>query len=187
MSDNAVPSSAAHERPLASVLPTHEKVPHAGFHEELRQRNARLFFWSALIFAPVNLGWSVFDYLLVPSEWRSFFLLRLGATAITLFLIGASRTRLLLRSSWELFACWWACLAVQTALMLPAAGDQYVPYLGGYTLIIYASGLLPTWPLRWAVTSIGSTAIAVPIAILPIASILTNAQLVTTAFLLRRA
>ena len=54
-----------------------------GFHKELRQRNLSMLLWTAVVFNIIYVGWSLFDYILVPDLWLRFFVLRVIAIVIT--------------------------------------------------------------------------------------------------------
>jgi signal transduction histidine kinase len=123
------------------------------FHEELRRRMPVLR-WTLLIFNPVLLGWTAFDYLVVPEQWRFFLALRLAGGAVSLVAAGAVSLAPLKRYTWEslwiiafVFCC---CIA----FMLPIVGEQLSRYVMGYIIVIIAAGLFPVWPIRWVLSVI---------------------------------
>ncbi|PWB82016.1 MAG: hypothetical protein C3F08_00740 [Candidatus Methylomirabilota bacterium] len=133
------------------------------FHDELRLRNP-VFLWTMFIFNPVYVGWTVFDYLLVPDRWLFFLQLRLGAALVTTGIaIWVSRPRNK-RQTWEavwvLAVIYCACIAA----MLPyAVGANLSRYVMGYIFVIITAGLIPFWRPRWPASailvSVGFTAI----------------------------
>ncbi len=112
--------------------------------------------WTLFIFNPVYLGWSVFDYILVPGDWVFFLKLRVSAVVVcTLVALIVSRP------AWRLFT-WealWIIASIQCAflsLMLPLVGGVNLSrYVMGYILVILAAGIFPTWPVRWVVSVVG--------------------------------
>jgi len=133
-----------------------------GFHDELRQRNLPVVFWTAVVFNPVFLLWSVFDYFLAPDYWGIFLILRVCAVAINT-VVALTVVRLNLRRySWEAF---WTIAFVYSAfvgVMLPYSGDNLAPYIMGFAVVLFGAGVLPVWPNRWAVTfNLASAAFAV--------------------------
>ena len=101
------------------------------FHKELRKRNLRMLLWTAVVFNLVYVGWSLFDYVLVPDLWFRFFALRLIAvvvTTITVAMVFRPRFR---NYSFEGF---WMLVVVYCSFigpMLPLAGDGFSKYIMG--------------------------------------------------------
>ena len=124
-------------------------------HTELRQRSLPILFGTACVFNTVYVAWCGFDYLIEPRHFDYFLGLRLTAAAINTALVVAVHNRRLSRFTWEAFWLWLFVKGVFLALMLRVVDESsYVPYVVGFTLIIYAAGLLPYWPPRWALSII---------------------------------
>jgi signal transduction histidine kinase len=126
------------------------------FHEELRQRSLPILFWSACVFNTVYVAWCGFDYLLEPRHFDYFLVLRLAAATINTVLVVAVHQRKLQRFTWEAFWLWLFTKGLFIALMLRVIdASSYMAYVVGFTLVIYAAGLLPYWSPRWAVNIVG--------------------------------
>ncbi len=124
----------------------------ASFHAELRQRNLRNLFWTACIFNPVYLTWSIFDYVLLPTHWAHFLALRLGVvTVVTLVAISVHKFGLA-RYTWEAWVI--VCLAYVNGVapMLPLSGEYLPGYVLGFAVTFFATGLVPMWPPRWTMS-----------------------------------
>jgi signal transduction histidine kinase len=122
------------------------------FHDELRQRNLPIVFWTAVIFNPTYLLWSVFDYFLAPDEWGFFLILRICGVAINSVVALVVVRSDLKRYSWEAF---WTISFVYSAfvgVMLPYSGENLTSYIMGFAVILFGAGILPFWPPRWGVT-----------------------------------
>ena len=124
------------------------------FHQDLRLRNPVLL-WTVLLFNPVYVGWTIFDYLLVPERWLYFLELRLAVAVVTSAIaIWVSRPKFK-RYSWE--AVW--VLAVVycggIAPMLPYTGGANLSrYVMGFIFVVITAGLIPFWPPRWPASAI---------------------------------
>jgi signal transduction histidine kinase len=124
-------------------------------HSELRQRSLPILFGSACVFNTVYVAWCGFDYLLEPRHFEYFLTLRLIAASINTLLVVAVHQRRLSRFTWEAFWLWLFTKGVFIALMLRVVDESsYMAYVVGFTLVIYAAGLLPYWPPRWALSII---------------------------------
>ena len=129
-------------------------VPHLRrFHAELRRRNLRILFWSAVIFNPLYVAWTVLDSILVPAHWGTFLALRIVAAAInTAVVIMVHRPRW--RSyTWEAFWIYVVVFGIFIAPMLPFSGDHFPTYVLGFLTILIGGGLLPFWPPSWTITA----------------------------------
>jgi signal transduction histidine kinase len=141
-------------------------MPHLdAFHEELRRKNLAILFWSAIVFNVAYVGWTVFDHVLAPAHAREFLAYRLAAAAINTAIVVAVHRPALRRHTWEAFWLWLFVFGALIAPMLPQVGAAFAPYVLGFTLIIFAAGLLPFWPPRWAVALVAAV-VAVAIAFL---------------------
>jgi signal transduction histidine kinase len=128
----------------------------AEFHGELRARTLPILFWSACVYNTVYVAWCGFDYLLEPSHFEYFLTLRLIAASINTALVVAVHRPRLQRYTWEAFWLWLFTKGVFIALMLRVVdASSYMAYVVGFTLVIYAAGLLPYWAPRWALSIIG--------------------------------
>jgi len=150
----------------------------AGFHEELRRRNVPILIWSAAIFIPAYVAWTVFDWFLAREHWASFLALRLSAAAINTAIVLAVRRPALRRYTWEAFWAWLFVFGAFIAPMLPVVGDSYAPYVMGFTIILYGAGLLPFWRGVWAVSLIAAVIATVPIAFLMRTSTVSTSDIV---------
>lgn len=131
-----------------------DRIDIALFHNELRERMPVLS-WTLFLFNPVFLGWSVFDYILVPGDWAFFLKLRFSAVILcTVVAVLASRPAFRL-FTWEAL---WIIAFIQCgflSLMLPLVGGVNLSrYVMGYILVILAAGIFPTWPLKWVMSVI---------------------------------
>ncbi len=126
-------------------------------HAELRERLPVLA-WTLLIFNPVFVGWSIFDYLLEPDLWFFFFELRLLVAAFSLLAaVFVSRVSPAVYS-WE--ALWVIAFSqiAAVSIMLPLVGEGNLSrYILGYILVIFAVGILPSWPVRWTAAFVFSS------------------------------
>jgi signal transduction histidine kinase len=126
------------------------------FHEELRARNLPIVFWTACIFNPTYFAWTAFDYVLAPDHWVLFMSLRIAAVTVNTLIVIALYRLGLRRYSWEGFWSLAFVYAAFVAIMIPMSGDNLVPYVMGFTIIILGAGILPVWPLRWSTSLVGS-------------------------------
>jgi len=133
-----------------------------GFHDELRQSNLQVVFWTTVVFNPAFLLWSIFDYFLAPDTWEFFLILRICAVVINSAVALIIFRPKLRQYSWEGF---WIIAFVYSAfvgVMLPYSGDSLSRYILGFAVILFGAGVLPVWPTRWAVTfNIAAAAFAV--------------------------
>ena len=148
-------ASASSEATQGKTTQRHfSKQDEISFHEDLRLRNP-VFLWTVLVFNPVYVGWTVFDYLLVRDQWLFFLQLRLAVAVLTSAIaVWVSRPKFR-RYSWE--AVW--LLAVVycggIAPMLPYAGGANLSrYVMGFIFVIITAGLIPFWPPRWPASAI---------------------------------
>lgn len=148
------------------------------FHEELRRRNLQILFFSACIFNPAYVAWSLFDWFLAREHWGTFLVLRLTAVTInTAIVIVVHRPRYR-RYTWEAFWLWLFVFGAFIAPMLPVVGGSYAPYVMGFTIILYGAGLLPFWRFRWAMSLVVAVIGTVPVAFLFRESTVTGADVV---------
>lgn len=122
------------------------------FHNELRKRNLPILFWAAVVFNTAYIVWTVFDYVLVPEHWWTFFLLRVTAVAInTVMVVIVLRprfNRLTLEGIWFQVFIWCAFIAP----MLPLAGENLSKYVMGLSVTMVGAGVVPVWHPRWPIT-----------------------------------
>jgi len=127
------------------------------FHEELRRTNLPLLFWTVGVFNVAYLAWGFFDYVLVPNHWQYFLTLRVigtAANALTVFLVYRQRLR---RYTWEAF--WIVAFVFGSCIapMLPLVpAGAFFAYVMGFSIVIFGAGLLPSWPPRWAISSVAA-------------------------------
>ncbi len=174
-----LPASDARRRAPASTI--------RAFHDELRRDNLRVVFWTATVFIPAYLAWTVFDFLLAPAHWRFFLSLRLGAAVLnTLIAVVAHRPRFR-RFAWEAFWALAFFFGAFIAPMLPLAGNHFPAYVMGFSVVILGAGVLPVWPPRWSLANlaaqIGAAAIAFAVwpSSVPLREVLGSAFFVLTA------
>jgi len=124
------------------------------FHKELRQRNLAMLLWTAVVFNIIYVGWSLFDYILVPDLWLRFFALRVIAIVITTITVGMAFQPQFRKYSFEGF---WVLAVVYCAFigpMLPLAGDGFSKYVMGLSIVMMGVGVIPTWPPRWTASAL---------------------------------
>jgi signal transduction histidine kinase len=144
-------ASPNHDVPIDVPLELRE------FHDELRGR-IPVIRWSLAVFAPVLVGWSLFDYLLVPEYWRSFFVIRLIAALVGIAAAVIVSFEKWKRRTWE--ALWVTGVAYCTAiaLMMPLVGGENLSrFILGYIVVIIALGVFPEWPTTWVLSAIGAS------------------------------
>lgn len=124
------------------------------FHAELRLRNVGPFATSALAFGFAYLAWSAFDWLLAPGHWTEFLAVRLGVLGLSAVLAWLVRRPAISRHIWSVFWLWLFACGAGIALMLPHADQNLLPYVLGYSLILYGAGLLPFWPPLYAASNV---------------------------------
>lgn len=140
-----------------SAMEVDSSLNRESLHRELRER-IPILAWTLLIFNPVFVGWSVFDYLLEPEQWFLFLEVRVSVAVfsalVAVFVSGQVRAVF----SWE--ALWTIAFTQMIALsfMLPrVAGENLSRYILGYILVIFAVGIFPSWPVRWTASLIFSS------------------------------
>ncbi len=124
------------------------------FHKELRQRNLPMLLWTAVVFNIIYVGWSLFDYILVPELWLRFFVLRVIAIVITTMTVAVVSQPQFRKYSFEGF---WILAVVYCAFigpMLPLAGDGFSKYIMGLSIVMMGVGVIPTWPPRWTASAL---------------------------------
>ncbi len=121
---------------------------------EIRVRNVQLLKISILIFNPIYVLWTTFDYLLAPEQWGYFLLLRIAASgANSLLLIPLMRRHKERPRTLEWFWLWFLVWGGFVAPMLPFTGDAFLPYILGLGIVLFGVGAVPYWPPRWALTN----------------------------------
>jgi signal transduction histidine kinase len=120
------------------------------FDEELRRRNLAILFWTACVFIPAYIAWTVFDFLLAPDRWVEFLTLRAiagGINAVIVILVHRTRLR---RFSHEALWVVGVIFGVFIAPMLPRVDEAAFPsYVMGFSIVLFGIGLLPLWQPRW--------------------------------------
>ena len=112
----------------------------AAFHAELRRRNLQILFWSACIFNPVYVAWTVFDWVLAREHWGMFLALRLTAAVINTAIVVAVHRPRWRHYTWEAFWVWLFVFGAFIAPMLPLSGGSLTPYVMGFTIcLLYTS------------------------------------------------
>ncbi len=124
------------------------------FHAELRLRNVGAFSTSALAFGFAYLAWSAFDWLLAPDHWPEFLAVRLAVLGLSAVLAALVRRPELGRHVWSVFWLWLFACGAGIALMLPQVEQNLLPYVLGFSLILYGAGLLPFWPPAYAASNV---------------------------------
>src|SRR4051812_25176706 len=126
--------------PAASRAPDAAPESLARFHEELRARSASVLTWSAWIFNTLYVAWSALDYVLARPVWQPFLILRVAVAGVgALIAFTASRARWR-RYSWEALWIWLFLCGGGIAFMLPYVGKAFLPYLMGFTVILFGAG-----------------------------------------------
>jgi len=135
------------------------------FHDELRQRNVSTVVWTASVFTPIYLAWSLFDRILLPDQWMRLVAIRLIAAVCVVVTAGLAVNVGTRRHTFEGFWLIAFFFGGFVALMLPLAGDAFLPYVMGFSIVLLGAGILPVWPPRWAlslmVVSVGIAVVAV--------------------------
>ena len=130
-----------------------DSIDYDSFYAELRESNLPLLFWTVVIFNPVYLAWTFFDFLLAKEYWLSFLILRLIAvslTSLSVIVVFRSRFR---RFTWEGFWCIVFVYATFVAPMLAHVdGRNLSRYTMGYAMVIFGAGLIPIWRPRWLIS-----------------------------------
>ncbi len=127
---------------------------------ELRRRAVGVLRTSALIFNPIYLGWTVFDWALARDRWAEFLVYRtvvFGLNTATALAVTRPWGR---RRSWELMWLWLFLFGAFIAPMLPVVGGQFHAYVLGFAVVLFGAGLVPTWPPVWSVTCVGAMLVA---------------------------
>jgi signal transduction histidine kinase len=157
------------------------------FHDELRRNNLRILFWTAVVFIPAYLAWTVFDVVLEPAHWRYFLVLRLVAAVLNTVIAVAMHRPRYHRFAWEALWALAFLFGAFIAPMLPLAGDNFSAYVMGFSIVILGVGLLPAWPPRWTLANIVANLTAAVLAFavrptnVPLREILGGAFFVVTA------
>jgi signal transduction histidine kinase len=172
-----------------SGLPEHSrvKINLKPFHGELRRSNLHLLFWTVVVFDVAYLGWGFFDYSLVPAHWQYFLTLRVVGAALNALIVFIVHRPRFQRYTWEAF---WAVGFVFDSFiapMLPLVGSNYLPYVMGFSIIIFGAGLLPFWPPRWAFSIIAANVFSGFLAFLIWPSTIASRDLIGTSFFLLTA
>jgi signal transduction histidine kinase len=121
----------------------------AEFHSELRQLNYRIFVRTVAVFAPFYLLWGVFDYYLVPENWKTLLAIRLASVVLGLPLLALSYADQSRERVWSFFWIWFLIKCGGIAAMVPYLGAAYPWYVVGFLLVQFGSAALPFWPPRY--------------------------------------
>jgi len=132
----------------------HTRIDLKAFHEELRRANLPLLFWTVAVFDVAYLAWGVFDYSLAPTRWKYFLALRVIAAALNALTVFVLYRPALRRYTWEAFWIVAFVFGGFIAPMLPQVADSYPAYVMGFSIVIFGSGLLPSWPPKWAISAV---------------------------------
>lgn len=127
---------------------------------ELRLRNVGPFTTSAMAFGFAYLGWSVFDWLLAREQWSEFLAIRVCVAVLSVTLALLIRRPPMQRFVWPVFWIWLFACGAGVALMLPHVEGNLLPYVLGFSLILYGAGLLPFWPPVYAASNVLAILIA---------------------------
>ena len=133
--------------------------PEASDHEleqtfalELAARNGPALFWSHVAFSVIYLLWGVLDSLEAPGEAGRFLSYRVAAVGIATVIVfspaGRSSSP---TSSWVATCLWFAVWAAGVGAMLPDVGNAHLTYAVGLSMIGLGTGVLPFWPVKWAI------------------------------------
>lgn len=165
----------------ATGIPSREDRLNA-FHAELRAKNLQVLLWSAAVFNLAYLGWTLFDMVLAPDLWRRFLVYRLVAAVLNTAIALAVLHPRLRHRTWEAFWLWLFVFGVFIAPMLPVVGDNFAPYVMGFTIVVFGAGLLPFWPPSWAVTNVGAIVVAAGLAFILLPSTVPATDLIGGLF-----
>jgi hypothetical protein len=150
-------ASAALHTPfdLRRQIELHRAGKQETFEQELRHRNLAILFWTACVFIPAYIAWTVFDFLLAPTRWVEFLTLRAVAGVINaLIVILVHRPRLRWFSNEALWVVGFMFGAF-IAPMLPRVDEGAFPsYVMGFSIVLFGIGLLPLWQPRWTATGL---------------------------------
>ena len=115
---------------------------------------------SALVFNPIYLGWTVFDWVLARDRWAEFLVYRSVAFVLNCAVAFAVTRPDGRRRAWELTWLWLFLFGAFIAPMLPVAGSHLQAYVLGFSVVLFAAGLIPTWPPVWSATCIAAMLVA---------------------------
>jgi len=150
-------ASAALRTPfdLRRQIELHRAGKQETFEQELRHRNLAILFWTACVFIPAYIAWTVFDFLLAPTRWVEFLTLRAiagGINALIVILVHRPRLRWFSNEAlWVVGFMFGAFIAP----MLPRVDEGAFPsYVMGFSIVLFGIGLLPLWSPRWTATGL---------------------------------
>jgi diguanylate cyclase (GGDEF)-like protein len=135
----------------------------AAFDAELRRRTVRSGRVGGVVVFLTTPGWALVDRMYVPeSEWSPFLTVRILVSALVAvaWLMVLRRE---VRPGLEVVAVFAAlgALVVQTAWMLPRAGDAAAVYLLALITVLFGSASMVDWHWRWNAWLVGLAAVSI--------------------------
>jgi len=132
------------------------------FESELARRNGTALLWSHLAFSFLFLLWWCIDYVEAPAEASHFLVYRaVAVVAATLAALGSTRGSQRPTHSWLATSSWFLIWGTTVAAMLPHVSPYAnLLYIVGLSAIGLGAGVLPLWPVRWAIGTVVAIALA---------------------------
>ena len=126
------------------------------FESELARRNGTALLWSHIAFSFLFLLWWGVDYVEAPAEASRFLVYRaVAVAAATLAALGAMRSSQRPTPSWLATSSWFLIWGATVAAMLPHVSlYANLLYVVGLSAIGLGAGVLPFWPVRWAIGTV---------------------------------
>lgn len=115
------------------------------FHEELKTLTYKVTYFSMWFIAFFWIGWTLFDFLLLPEHYILPVVLRLIGFSVQLFLlvwVNRPRNQIHINKAFILFVAIMECFI---AFMLPFAEQQLLAYIMGFGLSILISSVVIIW------------------------------------------
>jgi len=132
------------------------------FELELARRNGTALLWSHIAFSFLFLSWWCIDYVEAPTEASHFLVYRAAAVvAATVAAVGSMKSTQRPMHSWIGTSSWFLIWGITVAAMLPHVSlYANLLYVVGLSAIGLGAGVLPFWPVRWAVGTVVAIALA---------------------------
>lgn len=122
---------------------------------ELARFNSAALPRTHLIAVAVMSLWSVVDWVALETHFARFLIYRVVAIVVASALVlSPVRTKGTPRQTWLLTSVWLLAWATAVALMIPYSGPHWLLYCVGLSVVGLAAGVLPVWPVSWAVSSV---------------------------------
>ncbi|MFZ1865985.1 MAG: ATP-binding protein [Polyangiales bacterium] len=132
------------------------------FEWELARRNNTALLWSHIAFSFLFLLWWCIDYVEAPTQASEFLVQRtVAVVAATVVALGPMRRSGEPIHSWLATSSWFLIWGTTVAAMLPHVSlHANILYVVGLSAIGLGAGVLPFWPVRWAVGTVVGIAFA---------------------------